>query len=71
MRETHAKCVRVESSVTIHAWKYYQTVNAVSSSCVTLKIFFLDLSLTVTEINIKKVQKDEGWNAKKYANKVG
>ena len=42
----------------IHAWNYYQTVNAVSSSCVTLKIF-LGLGLTVSEINIKKVQKQD------------
>ena len=61
---------------------HYQTVNAVSSSCVTLKIFFLGLALTVTEINIKKVQKQDLKNIKnvkrcrdgmpkKYANKVG
>ena len=37
------------------------TVNAVSSSgvVVTLEIFFLGLGLTVTEINIKKVQKQD------------
>ena len=50
--------------IIIHAWNYYQTVNAVSSSCVTLKIFFLGLSLTVTEINIKKVQKQDLKNIK-------
>ena len=44
---------------------------------VTLEIFFLCLGLTVTEINIKKVQKQDLKNvkrcrhAKKYANKVG
>ena len=43
---------------------YYQTVNAVSSSCVTLKMFFLGLGLTVTEINIKKVQKQDLKNIK-------
>ena len=49
----------------IHAWNYYQTVNAVSSSCVTLKIFsVLGLGLTVTEINIKKVQKQDLKNIK-------
>ena len=49
------------------SWLYYympvtttiKTVNAVSSSgvVVTLEIFFLGLRVTVTEINIKKVQK--------------
>ena len=48
----------------IHAWNYYQTVNTVSSSCVTLKIFFLGLGVTVTEINIKKVQKQDLKNIK-------
>ena len=46
-----------------HAWNYYQTVNAVLSSCVTLKVF-LGLGLTVTEINIKKVQKQDLKNIK-------
>ena len=41
-----------------------QTVNAVSSSCVTLKIFFLGLGVTVTEINIKKVRKQHLKNIK-------
>ena len=42
------------------------TVNAVSSSgvVVTLEIFFLGLGLTVTEINIKKVQKQDLKNIK-------
>ena len=48
----------------IHAWNYYQTVNTVSSSCVTLKIFFLGLGVTVTEINIKKVEKQDLKNIK-------
>ena len=52
------------SGYIIHAWNYYQTVNAVSSSCVTLKIFFLGLGLTVTEINIKIVQKQDLKNIK-------
>ena len=45
----------------LHAWNYYQIVNAVSSSGfeVTLEIFFLGLGLTITEINIKKVQKQD------------
>ena len=43
-----------------------KTVNAVSSSgvVVTLEIFFLGLGLTVTEINIKKVQKQDLKNIK-------
>ena len=62
-----------------------KTVNAVSSCgvVVTLEIFFFGLGLTVTEINIKKVQKQDlkniknekrcrdGMPIKKYANKVG
>ena len=42
------------------------TVNAISSSgvVVTLEIFFLGLGLTVTEINIKKVQKQDLKNIK-------
>ena len=42
------------------------TVNAVSSSgvLVTIEIFFLGLGLTVTEINIKKVQKQDLKNIK-------
>ena len=48
----------------IHAWNYYQTVNAVSCSCVARKILFLGLGLTVTEINIKKVQKQDLKNIK-------
>ena len=42
------------------------TTNAVSSSgvVVTLEIFFLGLGLTVTEINIKKVQKQDFKNIK-------
>ena len=57
---------------------------SVSSSrvVITLERIFLGLGLTVTEINIKKVQKQEikniknvkkmwGWCAKKYTNKVG
>ena len=48
----------------IHAWNYYQTVNAVSCSCVACKILFLGLGLTVTEINIKKVQKQDLKNIK-------
>ena len=38
-----------------------KTVNAVSSCgvVVTLEIFFFGLGLTVTEINIKKVQKQD------------
>ena len=41
-------------------------VNAISSSgvVVTLEIFFLGLGLTVTEINIKKVQKQDLKNIK-------
>ena len=56
------------------SWLYYympitttiKTVNAVSSSgvVVTLEIFFLGLGLTVTEINIKKVQKQDLKNIK-------
>ena len=43
-----------------------KTVNAVSNSdvVVTLEIFFLGLGLTVTEINIKKVQKQDLKNIK-------
>ena len=43
-----------------------KTVNAVSSSgvVVTLEIFFFGLGLTVTEINIKKVQKQDLKNIK-------
>ena len=37
----------------IHAWNYYQTVNAVSCSCVARKILFLGLGLTVTEIKYR------------------
>ena len=49
----------------LHAWNY-ETVNAISSSgvLVTLEIFFLGLGLTVTEINIKKVQKQDLKNIK-------
>ena len=52
------------------SWLYYTllfiTVNAISSSgvVVTLEIFFLGLGLTVTEINIKKVQKQDLKNIK-------
>ena len=49
----------------LHAWNNYQTVNAVSSSCVTLKIFFFGLGVTITEINIKNVQKQDFKNIKK------
>ena len=44
----------------LHAWNHYQIVSAVSSSgvVVTLEIF-LGLRVTVTEINIKKVQKQD------------
>ena len=43
------------------------TVNAISSSgvVVTLEILFLGLGLTVTEINIKKVQKQDLKNVKR------
>ena len=43
-----------------------KTVNVVSSSgvVVTLEIFFFGLGLTVTEINIKKVQKQDLKNIK-------
>ena len=43
-----------------------KTANAVSSSgvVVTLEIFFFGLGLTVTEINIKKVQKQDLKNIK-------
>ena len=43
-----------------------KTVNAVSSCgvVVTLEIFFFGLGLTVTEINIKKVQKQDLKNIK-------
>ena len=53
-------------SLLLHAWNYYSTVNTVSSSgvVVTLEIFFLGLGLTVTEINIKKVQKQDFKNIK-------
>ena len=55
-----------------------KTVNAVPSSgvVVTLEIFFFGLGLTVTEINIKKVQKQDLKNITNVkrcrdANKVG
>ena len=56
------------------SWLYYympvtttiKTVNAISSCgvVVTLEIFFFGLGLTVTEINIKKVQKQDLKNIK-------
>ena len=70
----------------IHPWNHYTTVNAISSSYVgcgythplhDLKEYSQAyVGLTVTEINIKKVQKNEtlkmykvvGWHARKYAN---
>ena len=57
------------------SWLYYympvtttiKTVNAIPSSgvVVTLEIFFFGLGLTLTEINIKKVQKQDLKNVKR------
>ena len=48
----------------LHAWNHYLIVSAISSSELVLKEIFLGLGVTVTEINIKKVQKQDLKNIK-------
>ena len=67
-----SKCIILEVLLyytLLHAWpetttKLSTLFQVLVSSQVTLEIFFLGLGLTVTEINIKKVQKQDLKNLK-------